>query len=76
MVEQSSSSIGKRLAYCNFNTAGWKDSIDTPLKFHTSSYTESTPSSTLEAKKKKILGHEKNPAYPPKAYGHFIKRWP
>jgi hypothetical protein len=36
---------------------------------------QSAPSSTLEGKKKKQKAsvHEKNPQYPPKEYGHYVR---
>jgi hypothetical protein len=47
-----------------------------PMEIPTSSNTQSAPSSTSEGKKKKqkASAHEKNPQYPPKEYGHYVRK--
>jgi hypothetical protein len=45
------------------------------LKLLAALHTQFGPSSTSEKKKKKkMLAHEKNPNFPLKAYGHFIRK--
>jgi hypothetical protein len=75
MAREESSSGGKGLAYHDLDASNWDDVVATPMEIPTSSNTQSAPSSTSEGKKKKqkASAHEKNPQYPPKEYGHFVR---
>jgi hypothetical protein len=75
MAGEGSSSGRKCLAYHDLDASDWDDVIATPMEIPTSLNTQSVSSSTLEGKKKKqkTSAHEKNPQYPPKEYGHFIR---
>jgi hypothetical protein len=74
MVGEGSSSGAKRAAYHDLDSSDWDDIVATPMEIPTASNTQSAPSSTSEGKKKqKASAHEKNPQYPPKQYGHFIR---
>jgi hypothetical protein len=75
MAREGSSSSAKRPAYHDLDSSDWNDIVATPMEIPTASNTQSTPSSTLEGKKKKhkASAHEKNPQYPPKEYGHYVR---
>jgi hypothetical protein len=74
MAGEGSSSGAKRPAYHDLDSSDWDDIVATPMEIPTASDTQSAPSSTSEGKKKqKASAHEKNPQYPPKQYGHFIR---
>jgi hypothetical protein len=49
------------------------DKVDIPLEFLDASNTQFGSSSTSKMKKKKMSSYEKNPDYPRKTYGHFIR---
>jgi hypothetical protein len=75
MAGEESSSGGKRLAYHDLDASNRDDVVAIPMEIPTSSNKQSAPSSTSEGKKKKQKAsvHEKNPQYPPKEYGHFVR---
>jgi hypothetical protein len=74
MAGEGSSSGAKRPAYHDLDSSDWDDIVATPMEIPTASNTQSAPSSTSEGKKKqKASAHEKNPEYPPKQYGHFVR---
>jgi hypothetical protein len=75
MAREGSSSGVKRPAYHDLDSSDWDDIVATPMEIPTASNTQSAPSSTSEGKKKqKASAHEKNPQYPPKQYGHFVRK--
>jgi predicted HNH restriction endonuclease len=76
MAGEGSSSGRKRLAYHDLDASDWDDVVATPMEIATSSNTQSAPSSTSEGKKKKqkASAYEKNPQYPLKEYGHFVRK--
>ena len=74
MAGEGSSSGAKRPPYHDLDSSVWDDIVPTPVEITTASNTQSAPSSTSEGKKKqKATGHDKNPEYPPKEYGHFVR---
>lgn len=74
MAGEGSSSGAKRLPCFDLNSSDWDDIVPTPVEITTGSNTQSAPSSTSEGKKKqKGTAHDKNPDYPPKEYGHFVR---
>jgi hypothetical protein len=76
MVREGSSSSAKRLGHHDLDASDWDDVVATPMEIPTSSNTQSAPSSTSKGKKKKQKAsvHEKNPQYPPKEYGHYVRK--
>jgi hypothetical protein len=75
MVGEGSFSGAKCPAYHDLDSSDWDDIVATPMEIPTASNMQSVPSSTSEEKKKqKTSAHEKNPQYPPKQYGHFVRK--
>jgi hypothetical protein len=75
MVGEGSFSAGKRLAYYDLDAFNWYNMIATPLEIPASLNTQLGQSSTSKGKKKKQIAsaYEKNPQYPPKEYGNFVR---
>jgi hypothetical protein len=75
MAGEGSSSGAKRPTYHDLDSSDWNDVVATPMEIPTALNTQSAPSSTSEGKKKKqkASAHEKNPQYPPKEYGHYVR---
>jgi hypothetical protein len=75
MVGEGSSSGAKRPTYCDLDSSDWDDAVATPMEIPMASNTQLAPSSNSEEKKKKqkASAHEKNPQYPLKEYGHYVR---
>jgi hypothetical protein len=75
MAGEGSSSGAERPAYHDLDSSDWDDIVATPMEIPTALNTQSAPSSTSKGKKKKKKAstHEKNPQYPLKEYGYYVR---
>ena len=76
MVGNRNSSGTKCPRYHDLDASDWNNVVAIPMEIPMSSNMQSAPTSTSKGKKKKqkASAHERNPQYPLREYGHYVRK--
>ena len=76
MVGNRNSSGTKCPGYHDLDASDWNNVVAIPMEIPMSSNMQSAPTSTSKGKKmkQKASAHERNPQYPLREYGHYVRK--